>query len=334
MFHKFSKGFFLPACISQLLKYIAVQKKFLQQNIAPMLKDALDKNDGSLDQTDINKINNYYGLAVPAILGEAFCALRGHGISRAERLTSTCQGAMTGLFDDFFDKDYLSDEAVEKMISAENVSFIKKSNQQLFDLFYKTALQHAPDKKLMQQTLLNVYKAQVQSKEQKDDSISTKRLLDITFQKGGSSVIFYRSAVAPAASAAELKLLHNLGGMMQFSNDIFDIYKDREAGITTLITQTKNINDIKTLFKSRLHEYYQDAFEIGFPKKNVRKFLNIISIGIFSRCFVFLDQLENNQRSTNNIFDVHQYSRKQLICDMDKKTNMLRSAWSHINDIL
>lgn len=250
-----------------------------------------------------------------------------------ERWASTCQGAMTGLFDDFFDKDYMTDDAVEKMISEENSTFIKRSNQRLFDLFYKAALEHVPEKKLMQETLLEVYKAQVESKEQKEDHISTERLLDITFHKGGSSVIFYRSAVSPAATDKELELLFNLGGMMQFSNDIFDVYKDREAGIKTLITETKNIQTIRDLFSARLHEYYQSAYATGFPKKNVRAFLHIISIGIFSRCFVCLDQLKKDQQSTNNIFNVHQYSRKQLICDMDKKTNMLRSAWSHINDI-
>ena len=184
----------------------------------------------------------------------------------------------------------------------------------------------------MQETLREVYKAQVESKKQKD-AITKKELTDLTFFKGGSSVIFYRSAFAPAASAEELKLLYNLGGLMQLSNDIFDVYKDREAGIKTLLTETKSIKDIRAFFKTSLDEYYQHAFMIGFPEKNVRAFLNIISIGVFSRCFVCLQQLEENEKLTENEFSVHSYSRKQLICDMDKGMNMLRSAWSHINDI-
>ena len=326
------KGISLPVNIYRVIKYIAVQKGFLEQNVHPILQNAFLKNDGSLDQRDVEKINRYYGLAVPAILGEAFCALKGSNMTFAERWASTCQGAMTGLFDDFFDKDYLPDDAVEKLIDPENGSAAKRSNQQLFDLFYKNALQHVPDKKRMHETLTEVYKAQVGSKKQKN-SITKKELTDLTFFKGGSSVIFYRSAFSPAASTEELKLLYNLGGLMQLSNDIFDVYKDREAGIKTLLTETNSIQDIRTFFKTSLDEYYQNAFAIGFPKKNVRAFLNIISIGIFSRCFVCLQQLQKNERSTGNEFVVHSYSRKQLICDMDKKTNLLRSAWSLINDI-
>lgn len=331
--NKLYKGICLPGNIYRVLNQIAVQKKFMKANTDPILQNAITKNDGSLDQHDLKKINHYYGLAVPAILGEAFCALRGEKMTLNERWASTSQGAMTGLFDDFFDKDYLTDEAVEKMIRSENNLSFKRSNQELFDLFYKSALNHSPDKKLVQETLMNVYKAQVESKKQTRDFISWEELLDITYQKGGYSVIFYRSAFSPAASDEELKLLYNLGGLMQLANDIFDVYKDREAGIKTLITETKSIKEIQTFFKRNLHEYYQNAFETHSSKRNVQEFLDIISIGIFSRCFVCLDQLLKNEIETGNEFDVHKYSRKQLICDMDKKINMLRSAWSCVNDI-
>ena len=331
--HKLYKGICLPGNIYRVLHQIIIQKKFMQANTDAILHNAVTRNDGSLDQQDIKKINQYYGLAVPAILGEAFCALRGEKMTLTERWASTSQGAMTGLFDDFFDKDYLADEAVEKMIRSQNALSPKRSNHELFDLFYTSALNHSPDKKLVQETLMNVYKAQVESKKQTEDFITREVLFDITFQKGGSSVIFYRSAFSPAASTEELKLLYNLGGMMQLANDIFDVYKDREAGIKTMITETKSIKEVRLFFKKSLHEYYQNALETSFSIKNVRAFLDIISIGIFSRCFVCLDQLLKNETETGNEFDVHKYSRKQLICDMDKKSNMLRSAWSCINDI-
>ena len=329
----FLKAVKLPGIIYRVIDHIAVQKKFLRQNTDPILATAFQKNDGSLGQDDRNKIDHYYGLAVPAILGEAFCALRGKEMSVNERWASTGQGAMTGLFDDFFDKDYMDDDSVEKMLHPGGVTPAGRSNQQLFDLFYKKALENTSDRKAMQDALTEVYQAQVASKKQKDDSITANLLLDITFFKGGSSLVFYRTAFSPGASAEEINLLYKLGGLMQFSNDIFDVYKDREAGIKTLLTETESIESIRSLFKKLLHEYYQIAFEMGFPKKQVREFLDILSIGLFSRCFVCLDQLEKNERSSGNQFRVNEYTRQQLICDMDKKINMLRSAWAHLVDI-
>ncbi len=324
------KYFLLPGIISRALINIHKQRTFLHKHIHKILQDALQKNDGSLDLKDLEKINRYYGLAVPAILGEAFCALRGSKMTEKERWASTCQGAMTGLFDDFFDKDYLSDEAVENMIQEGGEPVLKKNNQQLFDLFYKKALLHSADNTLMQHALIDVYTAQVKSKEQKNEKVSGKSLLEITNLKGGSSLIFYRTAFSPAATASENKLLYDLGGLMQLANDIFDIFKDRESGIKTLITETNSIDKIKDDFEKRIKEYYSDAFNCGYHEKNVRKFINSISIGIFSRCFVCLDQLKKNEMFTGNVFDVHKYNRKQLICDMDKIKNMLKSASFHI----
>ena len=320
----------LPGTISLVLKNIHVQKKFLAQYIDPILKNTLAANDGSIDDHDIRKINTYYGLAVPAILGEAFCILRGTNMTARERLASTAQGAMTGLFDDFFDKDYLSDNAVENIIHQQSNSGNKKANQVLFDIFYKMALDNVPDKKLLVDALLDVYRAQVSSKLQLNHAIPYEELLNITMHKGGSSVLFYRTAFFPEVSGKEKNLINNLGAMMQLGNDIFDVYKDRESGINTLVTLNSHIDEIRTLLKTRLREYYSAAHELGYPEKNTRTFLNLLSIAIFSRCFVCLDQLESNEKLTGNQFTVSAYSRKQLICDMDKKINMLRSAKKHI----
>ena len=331
--NKLLKSIGLPGAILQVLKNIRVQRKFLRQYLAPILQNAISNNDGSLGKSDLDKINHYYGLAVPAILGEAFCILRGTKMSLTERWASSSQGAMTGLFDDFFDKDYMTNHAVESMIQLNDRPGQKRSNQKLFDIFYKKALENSPDKKLMQEALLEVYHAQVESKKQEAGPLTTATLLHITFFKGGSSVAFYRTVFSPEATGKEKELIYNLGSVMQLANDIFDVYKDRESGIRTLVTETKHIHDIRVLLKSHLQRYFADAFALGYPRKNTQAFLNILSIGIFSRCFVCLDQLEQNEKLTGNEFDVSKYSRQQLICDMDKKMNMFRSAKKHITEM-
>lgn len=329
LMNKIFTGFSVPSTVSSILKKLSVQKSFLKKNIQPILSEAEKQNDGSLDATDFKKINTYYGLAVPAILGEAFCLLRNKKMSASERIASTAQGAMTGLFDDFFDKQYLSDDAVEDILHNKIIAG-KRSNEKLFDHFYKDALQHVPDKKKMQQALMEVYKAQLESKKQTSDSISEKEIQSITFYKGGASLLFYRAAFLPVATTEEEKLIYNLGSLMQLANDIFDVYKDRENGIKTLVTETTHIAPVREVLQELLSTYYLVAYDIGFPKQNVRQFLSMLSLGIFSRAFVCLDQLEKNEATTNNVFSVQQYSRKQLICDMDQAKNMLKSATKHV----
>ncbi len=319
----------LFSVVSRLLK----QRKFLDRHIAPILTDARGYNDGTLNEADFKKITHYYGWAVPAILGEAFCALRGTKMSDTERWASTCQGAMTGLFDDFFDKDYMADDKVMAKISAATVYTGLQSNERLFNVFYGKALANVSDSTRMRQALLAVHHAQVDSKQQTDLSLTHEQLRSITEEKGGTSLLFYRTAFSPPASDTETALLYHLGASMQLANDIFDVYKDREKNIRTLMTETKKVNEVRTLLSERLDYAYTAAHTLPYPKKRITMFLNSLSIGIFSRCYVCLDHLENNEQFTQGNFDVQAYSRAQLICDMDTKKNMLRSAAYHLKTI-
>ena len=325
LLHKLNAIIQLPLSVSVILKQLAVQKKFLKKSIQPTLKNAQQTNDGSLDASDFNKITEYYGLAVPAILGEAFCVLHGKKMNEDERIACTAQGAMTGLFDDFFDKEHLSQERIEQLLHEEG-KLGSRSNEKLFNQFYAMALKYVPDKEQMQQTLMEVLKAQQLSKKQAGEFISANEIEEITFYKGAVSLLFYRTAFLPMPEEDEQKLIYQLGSLMQLSNDIFDVYKDSQQHIKTMVTTAVQINAVRIIFEEKLRSCYKDAYALALPRKNVEKFLSVLSLGIFSRAFVCLDQLERNERISNGRFNVEAYSRKQLICDMERISNIRRSA--------
>ena len=325
----FSKLISGPLLAYRLINNLNRQKQFLHQHIQPVLDSAMEKNDGSLEAGDIKKITGYYGLAVPAILGEAFCALRGNEMIFKERMASTCQGAMTGLFDDFFDKQLLTDAALKAFIDHPEQFNGNTSNEKLFLFFYKTAIDNCNDVGLMKEHLYKVYHAQVDSKKQGMPGLTGEEIKEITIRKGGASVLFYRTVFTNRMNSEEEKMLFQLGGLMQLSNDIFDLYKDQQAAIQTLVTTTKDIKEIRNLFTELLQQGYAAAYAAGYSKENTRKFIDIVSLGIFSRCFVCLDQLEEKQKSSNNIFSPSLYTRKDMICDMDTVSNKWRSLVYH-----
>lgn len=302
------------------------QKNFIKKNISPLLAD----NDGSLDKNDLDKISKYYGLAVPAVLGESFCALRGEPMTAKERLASTCQGAMTGLGDDFFDKQRLSEQGVKDFIERPEMFTGNTASEKLFLHFYKTALANAPQPAQMQQQIFKVFHAQLLSKQQDVPGLSYEVMKDITIRKGAESLLYYRTAFDNPLKNGEEKMLYCLGGLMQLSNDIFDVYKDREAGVNTLVTTATNTRSLRNYYGAVLKMGTQAALRSGYPKANVEKFIRLLSIGIFSRCYVCLDQLEKNEKKTNGVFNVNAYSRKELICDMDTAANKLSSLRYHL----
>lgn len=320
----------IPALVSTILKNIRIQQKFIGQRIEPLINEAAKLNDGSLDEEAIKKLKSYYGLAVPAILGEAFCALRGYPMSSKERLASTCQGATTGLFDDFFDKQNFTGEELKKFILDPASAKANTASQQLFLQLYTTGLLNMPNQTQTLNYVQRVYMAQVESKKQNAPGLSFEEIKRITMFKGGVSLLLYRTAFDNQVGEPEIKMLEHLGGLMQLSNDIFDVYEDSRDGIHTLVTTSTHISSIKILFRQLLKEGYDLCYASGYPEKNVKKFINIISIGVFSRAIVCLDQLESKEKLTGNVFMPHSYQRKDLICDMDTLRNKMRSLQYHI----
>ncbi len=320
----------VPRLLYVILKNIRVQQRFLRENVDPLINDARKLNDGSLDEAACKKMTGYYGLAVPAILGEAFCALRGKKMTQAERLASTCQGATTGLFDDFFDKQNFTGEGLKQFIEDPTQSRSSNASQHLFLQLYRTGLQNMPDPKWTLSYVYRVYQAQIESKKQAVPGLSFEEIKAITLLKGAVSLLLYRTAFANPMDKAEEDMLYQLGGLMQFCNDIFDVYDDCQDGIFTLITTAKKISEIRELFLKLMKEGYVAAYRSNYPPRNIKRFLDIISIGIFSRSLVCLDQLEANEKRSGNIFMPRSYQRKDLICDMDTGKNKWRSLMYHI----
>ncbi len=320
----------VPGLLLTVISSISRQKKFIAKIIDPEIKKATAFNDGSLDEADIKKLKTYYGLAVPAILGKAFCALRGSGMTEAERLASTCQGAMTGLGDDFFDRQRLSDQGVKDFIEKPEQFTGNTGSERLFLHFYKTALANAPQPELVKHQIVRVFHAQLLSKQQDSPGLSYDVIKDISISKGAESLLYYRTVFEHPLKEREEKMLYSLGGLMQVSNDIFDLYKDYKDGVHTLATTTNKINNLRIYYQAVLRLGIQAAFRSGYPDVYVRKFLGVLSIGIFCRCLVCLDQLEKNEKKSEGVFDLARYSRKDLICDMDTAGNKLKSLRYHL----
>ena len=93
------------------------QERYLASVLNKDITEAKRSDDGTLDEQDFDKIKNYYGFGVPAIVGESFCTLRGKKMSEKERTACTYQGALTGLYDDFFDKTNLTDDQIKSMMN-------------------------------------------------------------------------------------------------------------------------------------------------------------------------------------------------------------------------
>jgi hypothetical protein len=160
--------------------------------------------------------------------------------------------------------------------------------------------------------------------------LSKEEIKRITINKGAVSVLFYRSVFTNPLTPDEEDALYQVGGLMQFGNDIFDVYKDSLNNIETLVTTTPDINDVRLMFREMARTSFNAFYRTDYPRKNIRKFLRMVSMSLCGRCYTCLDQLEKKQKLTGGVFSPKQYSRKDLVCDLDKAGNKWNSVLYHI----
>lgn len=307
-----------------LLTDVRRQKSYVREVLEHDIREAKKDNDGSLDEEDFQKIRGYYGFGVPAIVGEGFCTLRGKAMGKKERLANSCQGALTGLYDDFFDKTNVDTNDILEMMADPAGYEATTSLERLFIHFLKRVHENLPDANRFNLAFQKVFEAQVETGQQLNESTSFDQIREITCKKGGHSLLFYRSVFEHAMSEAERDALYHVGALMQLGNDIFDVWKDEPQQIKTLVTTCRHIDEVRSLFNEQLKKSISLLYQTGFPKKNIHRYLHKLLLGI-SRCWVCMEQLERLESKTDGFFTPSEYSRDEMVCDMEKPGNMLKS---------
>lgn len=289
-----------------------------------------NNNDGSLTPRDLKKITGYYGLGVPGVLGESFCMLQGKSMTENERLCLTFLGGISGLLDDLFDDQEKECFHLEEFILHPEALKPANSYEDLLLHFYQLGLKHSANPKRLKKQACQVFKSQQQSKDQQQSGNSPGEIQDITYAKGGASFIFYRLCLNDPLPEREEKLLFHLGGLMQLGNDIFDVWEDYQSNTNTAATICTDIPELRAEFINEMHLTFKLAHETDFQNERIKEFLQSTTLAL-SRVLVCLDQFEKLQLSSGNQFLIEKYSRKQMICDMQKPKNQFKAIKYALN---
>lgn len=321
----------VPGLILQVIVQLKKQRAFMSEHLAAHLQKIKATNDGTVQEKDIRKIENYYGIAVPAILGEAYARLRGYPLTFNERMACTCIGSATGLFDDFFEQQILEDDYIEKLYTHPQEFSGGNDNERLANYFWVKALENCANPQTLTTYALKVHFAQIQSRLQVIDGLSEDAIRQITFDKGGYSLLFYRAAFEDTLSDKDRQLFYNIGALGQLENDIFDVYKDSREGIYTLMTMGNSIDKIKKEYEQLWLTIKQQIANSQYSAYRKLVFQRTL-FAVLSRGLVCLDMLAKLPSSPNSAFDPSKFSRQELICDMENPANLLNSIYCFIKN--
>jgi hypothetical protein len=154
-------------------------------------------------------------------------------------------------------------------------------------------------------------------------AITDEELKRITFAKGGHSVIIYHQIMSRPASNEMWKVLFYVGSLMQFGNDLFDMFKDLRDGIVTLPDRCPDWKQLRKLYVDRVKECNRLIYALPYPQSRKEEFAVAIHL-IISRGMVVIDKMMGLEKQLGKPLNYKKLTRQQLICDMEKPTNILK----------
>jgi len=246
-----------------------------------------------------------------------FSKLRGKRPNRFEIKNAVYLGAITPLLDDLVD--------AEKLESTEILNHINNFNESSAETLtlrylYSTIIENC-NKEFKQSFNQALISQDASLKQLQEAKLSDEELLEITKNKGASWTVLYRSILGNQITEDEKRAICTLGEILQLTNDAFDVYKDFKNGQQTLFTNVIDILPVYNYFFALTLQLI-DQFKLsGYPRKNVEKATTQMML-IVARGFVCIEQLLECQKKTNNQFQIEKYSRDELVCDMEKLTNI------------
>ncbi len=259
-----------------------------------------------------------------AITTSWFTTLRGKPPTEIERRNALLLGAMTPLYDDLMDEEGWTHEQILTDRNQTNPAL--QTVQSILDEITK----NVSDKALFERVLRQSGTAQDHSLLQMQSApLSIEKLVEITSEKGAAFTLIYRVILDHPLSPKEEEAITTLGFLLQLTNDLFDVHKDLFNDQQTLLTNAKHLDPIRQLWTHQLILFRRQWQALPYTERARKKSIYQISI-LLGRGQVAFDRLLRLAAATGDQFRPRDYTRSQLICDMEKPSNLWASlVWAN-----
>lgn len=289
-----------------------------------LLNQLQQQHNGTFDDRTFKKIIFGYSIQIPAIY-DAFTGLYNRVSTKAECTNLLHYFICSSVFDNFFDRQELTDEEIYS-ITFNSANFNPKTFEQRIGLAahqYILSKINKNEKEEYLTILKRAFDAQVASRKQFDNSITNQEIEWITKEKGGCALQLCCYYLEKENSSQEKKTWYKLGEVIQFTNDLYDIYRDIQNGLETIPNRLNNIIAFKKYFLQLVEDLKQEIHHIPSTSNNKLP-LKISLMGIAAFGIIAVEQLEKIADTNGNLPNLKTVARKALIVDMEKPSMLLK----------
>jgi len=293
-----------------------------ERKTARLLKNIEIEFNGKFESSTFKKIKKFQGIQ-QFIINDSFAKLENRYTNTIERENNKLYFILASLYDDLMDEEIVSKDILNQMFLNPAHAKPKSFNEAVLIDTHLKLLNLVQDKEAYQKVLNKIHEAQTDSLDQLKNDISLERILSITERKGGYSLLMCRHYIQMSTNETIDNCWYQLGGMIQMTNDLYDIYKDTIAGIHTFANTQESFEKIKADFELQVKKYKSSIEKLSYTNSNKLKLQIKLSL-IPALGYVALENLNRLQGENNTLQPFKDYPRKELIIDMEKMKNILK----------
>jgi hypothetical protein len=301
--------------------YIIRNRKKETQRAYALLESIENKYGGRFSPATRKKIAVSYGIYNPMIC-DAFTGLHHRATNEREKERFIHYFICSSLFDDFTDITPLP-EAELFALSFSPETFVPRNfDEAVFRDSHLLLTSFVKEKTAYIGLTHQLFQAQWDSKKQAQSGLlSEEALQQITFTKGGLSVLLCSFYLDTPCSPQERDCWYRIGTIIQLTNDLFDIYKDLQEKMDTLPQRIQDVRVFRAFFEVQVQGMQQAI--ANMPEAAGSQF-KLAMAGIYAFGFIALDQLQDIQGSREALPPFDTLPRKTLVIDMEKSRNLIK----------
>ena len=269
-----------------------------------------------IDPSSIKRLSLYAFLNQN--LASNYLSLSNNQLDADELLLLDLMSLFVGSFDDLMDEHHLSKDEIFNIIKSNEESGIELPNVKICKFSYRSIISRHPNLSLFERYLDQGTEAQERDVKVKQVTKDLDELKSIMMDKGAYSLLLILSALKDF-DASDQHAVYSLGSMIQFANDVFDIYKDLQAGEWTYASNIKNMKVLMFEYRAGLENCFNAWRSMGYESNSLEKF--------WIRTYALLcrGEIAIKHYIERDVLSKPKMLRSDWICDMERFDKIIKN---------
>jgi len=309
-------------CLGTLRWQLKKQGQYIKQHLPPLLDELAAGQQEQFSARTIKRVTKYWELSLHVICNSLY-KLNGKQLNAAEQHRILLLSIFGPLYDDLFDDKILSHEQIAAFTLDPAQHTPASFEEYVLKKIYLQLLELSPDSKKVTEHLYQVFMWQKESLKQMSPDVSQEELYEITYKKSYYSILLFYSILDHYPNDAVLEMTYPMAGLLQLTNDAFDVYKDVHSGIYTIPSLYRNFDHLQQHFMNEVALFNQRLMQLPFMQ-HAKDYYSITIHALHAMGWIAMEQLKETTRDVNSVEELTALSRQALVCDMDHFSQQVR----------